>query len=324
MTEAGRALPLPIGWRAKGLRHKGVRRARAALVARRAEWLDVDGVGDLGHQFRRVVDFIATEAPRVARFLFGVKGPMRVRAWERTIVGRTVGTWSILERLPDKAGLSRGDLQRRYLAECATDCGGTKIITAQMLTLPATHRQSAQRAKCTRCAGVVRPRDLIGQRFGSFVVEGLSEKRYNRKRCYDCACDCGHKFTKVAACLLRGVKCPACGRRARAAHPHRERCQWCRRSFRKGKVDRGPECAECAALAEAFGRHASGKPIRSEEERKAERAARMLATRAANRAAREAAAPTVSVPALGPMSLGDLRASLARLDAGATGGLSSP
>lgn len=323
MTEPGRALPLPIGWRAKGLRYAGIRRARAALVARRGEWLDVDGVGDLGHQFRRVVDFIATEAPRVARFLFGVKGPSRVRAWERTIVGRTVGTWRILERLEDKRGLARADTQRRYLAECVTGCGGTKVITALMLTLPPTHRQSAQRARCTRCAGIVRPMDLIGQRFGSFVVVQLSEKRYNRKRCYDCACDCGHKFTKIAACLLRGVKCPACGRKARAPHPHRARCPWCRRSYPKAKVDERGECPECRAAAEEFGRHASGKPIRSAEERKAERIARTLATRAANRAARQANAPTISVPALDPFGLGDLRASLARLDAGARGGLSS-
>lgn len=330
----GSAMPLPLGWRAKGVKLAAIKRARAELVKRRGEWLEADGLGDLGHQFKRVVDFIVAEAPRVARFLFEVRGPKWVRAWERNITGRQVGGWRIVERLPDKGQAQRPELRRRYLVECASGCGTTRTITAFALTVNTKHRHSVERIRCPRCVGKIRPQDFIGQRFGSFVVTGTEHQGKARRRVYVCTCDCGQVTRRTAGRVLAGMRCAKCLREAKGRNPHRVVCRSCTRLvFPRKSID--GECYACAGDGAKFGRYPDGKPMRSEtdarEHRNALRAAKIAATkavraaaRAENEARRKAAAPTVELQAIDTLGLGDLVSSLARLDAGGRGGLSSP
>jgi len=56
-------------------------------------------------------------------------------------------------------------------------------------------------------------RDIIGSRFGTFVIVGISQKQDNGGRKWvDCACDCGYtRTTRLAMLKFRGiVKCPNC------------------------------------------------------------------------------------------------------------------
>ncbi len=62
--------------------------------------------------------------------------------------------------------------------------------------------------------------NLIGQRFGSLVVEAFHERR-NWNYYWHCKCDCGNKYIAFSGNLKRGThRCHTCTVKARVKHGH--------------------------------------------------------------------------------------------------------
>jgi hypothetical protein len=114
--------------------------------------------------------------------------------------GERFGKWLAIEtvKVPTKSGRIRS----KWIVVC--DCGEDGIVSGDDLN-------SGKSKQCRKCNGT-ETKDLKGQRFGAWLVEGMSGRRKNRKIHWDCICDCGHRESVCAQSLTGGVssRCIQC------------------------------------------------------------------------------------------------------------------
>lgn len=123
-------------------------------------------------------------------------------------IGDKFGQWSIIEDLGSCKG--NGGTQRGYFYRCKCSCGFIKDVPSSDLT-------SGKTTRCKDCYTNSRIKgfeQMIGRRFGNWVVlKKVFVEDIKRWR-YKCSCDCGSEYILPMASLKLGIstKCIKCNR----------------------------------------------------------------------------------------------------------------
>jgi hypothetical protein len=104
------------------------------------------------------------------------------------IMGQTFGSWTVLSRAPMRI---QGNCHRIYWL-CRCKCGREQEIFLQKL-------RHGETKSCRFCAKTI---DLIGQRFGAWLVVGRVP---NTSHYWECVCECGTKRNIRSISLRNGV-----------------------------------------------------------------------------------------------------------------------
>lgn len=136
------------------------------------------------------------------------------RGKPHNLVGRRFGRLVVMERVDKPSHISESVGGLWWLCKC--DCGTVKVMRAGGLV---------EKYRSCGCAPRVRPKDMVGQRFGLLeVVEfaGIRESGQDSGAVWRCRCDCGSLVERTRHSLMKsrrstGGKFTSCGCAASAA-----------------------------------------------------------------------------------------------------------
>jgi hypothetical protein len=103
------------------------------------------------------------------------------------LTGREVGVWTVL-------GRAKNDKHRKAQWHCVCGCGQKRVIGSVAL-------RNGGGVACVNC----RDTAWIGMRFGRLTVTAVGKKTKDRRRCWECSCDCGGEALAAGYNLRRGV-----------------------------------------------------------------------------------------------------------------------
>lgn len=256
-------------------------------------------VGPMAVQVEKLARFIVDELPGLARVVLRLSTRKRPRL--PPIIGRQFGCWKVIRFLGwAREARDRSRRIPRWRLACV-ECG------FEWVACPTDLRRRPSIKGCAKCRGWLRPMDVIGSRFGTFVVE-REEKRSGRgrNRLYRVVCSCGAERIRTVQGMRRGHQCSGCRVFAKMPKPaKRVRCNGCERLLPPGHVL--PRCYRCRIETDRHGHRSDGKRHGKAGER------------AMVQAATDDAMPLVDV---GDIS-GWLGSALGRLDEGTARDLSS-
>jgi hypothetical protein len=134
-------------------------------------------------------------------------------AWE-DFTGRQFGRLTVIKQVESKRP------GRHWLCACSCMPGKTTIVVSGNLSSGVTTSCGCYGREVKRANGLVKKRDLTGERFGKWtaVKEGPSGPSGNRR--WHCRCDCGTTRLVLHNSLVQGlsVSCGKCGDGRRATH----------------------------------------------------------------------------------------------------------
>lgn len=121
---------------------------------------------------------------------------------------KKIGSWTILKLVPPRKEY-RGQVEY----ECMCDCGLVKINRASYLLNRLNKDGDLSCNNCWRYKRAKKHKDLIGQKFGNWLVLDIINKEVGTTK-YKCECQCDKKTIRVLTptILIRGesTKCKFC------------------------------------------------------------------------------------------------------------------
>jgi len=124
------------------------------------------------------------------------------------ITGRRFGRWTVLALHPERYRRCDGGTNILWLCRC--DCGTERVVVGGSL-----RRGASTSCGCLQQEALAKQAtNLIGKRFGRWVVVALHPERCRRGTLWLCRCDCGTERL-VRGYALRGGRSTSCGCRAR-------------------------------------------------------------------------------------------------------------
>lgn len=122
--------------------------------------------------------------------------------------GQRFGRWTVIDRAPDGKN-------RQTMWNCVCDCGEKKSVNAKSLK-----NGESLSCGCLKIERLSIERDLVGERFGRWLVVGRGPDRIGSRRFkrWQCVCDCGKRGEVDEQSLLRGLSTSCdCYREERAS-----------------------------------------------------------------------------------------------------------